>query len=378
MIPDAQADARAMRLALREAARAVGCVHPNPPVGAVVVRDGAVVGRGRTQPPPGPHAEVMALREAGEAARGADLFVTLEPCNHHGRTPPCTQAILAAGIRRVVIAVRDPNPAASGGVEALRAAGIEVAEGVCADQAERVMAPFLHWARTRTPYVVLKSAMTLDGKTASVSGASRWITGPVARAYTHRLRRRLGAVMAGIGTVLADDPMLNTRQSHSLKALPEPPLRIVVDSHLRIPVGSRLVRSAGEAPLLVACRAGADEQKMGALRALGADVVPVPPGAGCREGGVDIAILMAELGARGVTGILLEGGGKLAFSALAAGCVHEAVYFVAPLLMGGREAHTPLDGEGFASPGESAPLEGLAARRCGRDIILHGRIAPSP
>jgi diaminohydroxyphosphoribosylaminopyrimidine deaminase/5-amino-6-(5-phosphoribosylamino)uracil reductase len=364
-------DERWMRQALRESAGAVGYTHPNPPVGCVVVRDGAVVGRGRTQTPPGPHAEVAALRAAGEAARDATLYVTLEPCNHHGRTPPCVDAILRAGVRRVVIAVRDPHATAAGGVEALRAAGVEVTLDVGAAGAERILAPFLHWARTGTPWVLLKSAMTMDGKIASATGASRWITGPVARAYTHRLRRRLGAVMAGIGTALADDPLLDVRQTHSSRPLPPPPVRIIVDSRLRLPLTSRLVRTAGETPLIVVCAEGADVQAMGALRALGAEVLPVAP----REGRPDLAIVMAALGARGISGILLEGGSELAFSVLETGCVQEVLYFIAPRLMGGRHAPTPLGGAGFASPAEAAPVAGLTVRRCGVDIVLQGRVA---
>jgi len=363
-------DVRGMRLALRESMWAVGRVHPNPPVGAVVMRGGVVVGRGHTQPPPGPHAEVMALRAASEAARGSTLYVTLEPCNHHGRTPPCVDAILRAGVSRVVVAARDPHAAAAGGLERLRAAGVEAISGVCAEDAERVLAPFLHWARSGRPYAVLKAAMTLDGKIASSTGASRWITGPVARAYVHRLRQRLGAVMAGIGTALADDPLLTVRHSHSSRAVERPPLRIVVDSRLRLPLGSRLAQSAREAPLLVACAEGADEQAMGALRAMGAEVLPVP----ARDGRVDPAILMQALGARGVTGILVESGGELAFSLVETGAVREALYFVAPRLLGGRDAPTPLGGRGFATPAEGIPVSGLVARRCGADILLRGEL----
>lgn len=361
-------DAWWMRLALRESVRAVGRCHPNPPVGCVVAKNGAVVGRGHTQPPPGPHAEVVALRAAGEAAKGGTLYTTLEPCNHHGRTPPCSEAIIRAGVRRVVIAVRDPHAPAAGGLEALDAAGLDVAAGVGAAGTERVLAPFLHWARTGTPYVTLKSAMTLDGKIAAHTGVSRWITGPVARAYVHRLRQRLGAVMVGIGTALADDPLLTARREHAGRPLAAPPMRIVVDSRLRLPLDSRLVQSAGEAPLLVACVEGADEQAIGALRALGADVLPVP----AREGRVDPAILMQALGARGVTGILVESGGELAFSLLESNCVQEVLYFVAPRLLGGRTAPTPLGGAGFATPAEGIAVADLSARRCGMDLILRG------
>lgn len=368
------ADERWMRRALREAVRATGHAAPNPPVGCVIVRDGALIARGHTQPPPGLHAEAVALRNAGAAARGATMYVTLEPCNHHGRTPPCAAAIVAAGIRRVVVAVRDPHGAAAGGVETLLAAGIEVETGLCAPSASRVMQPFLHWAATRRPYVVLKSAMTLDGKIASNIGASRWITGPIARAYVHRLRARLGAVMVGIGTALADDPMLDIRRVHSAKPAGPPPLRIVADSRLRLPLDARLVRTAREAPLLVACRDDADPAKVAALRAAGADVAAIPS-----EGrGVDIAILMEELGARGVSGILLEGGGELAFSALDAGAVDEVITFVAPKILGGREAPTPVEGAGYATPAGALAVAGLTARRCGPDVLLSGRPAAVP
>jgi diaminohydroxyphosphoribosylaminopyrimidine deaminase/5-amino-6-(5-phosphoribosylamino)uracil reductase len=274
-------------------------------------------------------------------------------------------------VRRVVIAARDPHPAAAGGLETLRAAGLEIEAGRCASSVAPILGPFLHWARTGTPYVVLKSAMTLDGKTASVTGASRWISGPVARAYVHRLRQRLGAVMVGIGTVLADDPLLTVRHVYSAAPLAAPPTRIVLDSRLRLPITSRLVRSAGEAPLIVVCTEGADEQAMGALRALGADVLSLP----AREGRPDPAILMQALGARGITGILVESGGEVAFSLVETGCAHEALYFVAPRLLGGRDAPTPLGGAGYASPDAGPRLDGITVRRCGADIILRGKLA---
>jgi diaminohydroxyphosphoribosylaminopyrimidine deaminase/5-amino-6-(5-phosphoribosylamino)uracil reductase len=362
-----------MGLAVREAARAVGKTHPNPPVGCVIVREGVIVGLGHTQPPPGPHAEVMALREAGAAARGAALYVSLEPCSHHGRTPPCAGAIVRAGVSRVVAALRDPNPAASNGFATLAAAGIATdvvdPDGRAADR----LAAFLHWARTGLPYVVLKSAMTLDGKTASASGASRWITGPVARAYTHRLRNRLGAVMVGIGTAMADDPMLTARRTYSEQSVAAQPARIVVDAALRLPLSSRLVTSARAAPLIIVCGSSADDGRERALRALGAQVLRVAE----RDGKPDFAILQAELGKRGITGILLEGGGELAFSALEAGCVNEVLYFIAPTLMGGRDAHTPLDGKGFPSPEAGIRVRGMTVRRCGSDWVARGRILES-
>jgi diaminohydroxyphosphoribosylaminopyrimidine deaminase/5-amino-6-(5-phosphoribosylamino)uracil reductase len=361
-----------MRLALRQAARAVGTTHPNPPVGCVLVRDGVVVGAGHTQPPPGPHAEAVALSAAGDGARGATAYVTLEPCAHQGRTPPCASALIAAGVRRVVVATRDPHHVASGGIEALRAAGVATEVGVEAARAAALLEPFLHWARTGFPLVVLKYAMTLDGKTAAATGEARWITGPVARAHVHRLRERLGAVMAGIGTVLADDPLLTVRRRWSSLPAKCRPVRIVVDSRLRIPLDSRLVQTAGEAPLIVACVEGADRARAAGLAASGATVLEIAE----RDGRVDVARLMAELGRRDITGILLEGGGSLAWSMLEAGLVGRVCAYVAPMLLGGRDAPTPLAGRGFASPAESVALERVAVRRVGRDWRIEGNVAP--
>lgn len=362
---------RWMRVALRESVRSVGRTHPNPPVGCAIVKNGALVGRGGTQAPPGPHAEVVALRQAGDAARGATLYTTLEPCNHHGRTPPCTEAIIRAGIQRVVVAVRDPHAVASGGLERLEAAGIKTLSGICSEASEHILAPFLHWARTGTPYVALKSAMTLDGKIASHTGASRWITGPVARAYVHRLRSRFGAVLTGIGTALADDPLLTTRHAHSSLQPRSSPVRIIVDSRLRLPLDSRLAQTARLSPLIVACTEGADEQAIGGLRALGAEVLALP----AKGARVDPAILMRALGSRGISGILVESGGDLAFSLLESGCVNEVLYFIAPLLLGGGSAPTPLGGVGFNSPGAGTAVEDVRVRRCGADWVVRGCVA---
>ncbi|HEY3412431.1 MAG TPA: bifunctional diaminohydroxyphosphoribosylaminopyrimidine deaminase/5-amino-6-(5-phosphoribosylamino)uracil reductase RibD [Armatimonadota bacterium] len=361
-------DAAWMCAAYREAVRAVGSTHPNPPVGCVIVRDGVVVGRGHTQPPPGPHAEVTSLEQAGRLARGATAYVSLEPCNHHGRTPPCASALIEAGISRVVAGVRDPNPLASGGFDSLQKAGVGTAVLDPGGRAAALLAPFLHWARTGRPYVLLKAAMTLDGKTASASGESRWITSSVARAYVHRLRARFGAVMVGVETALIDDPLLTVRHEHSSLEARSQPARIVMDSHLRLPVESRLVASAASSPLIAACGETASAERENRLREAGVVVLRVPE----RDGKPDFAILLAELGMRGVTGIVLEGGGELAFTALRDGCVNEVLYFIAPTLMGGRDAHTPIGGAGFASPAVSARLSDITIRRCGRDFVFRG------
>jgi diaminohydroxyphosphoribosylaminopyrimidine deaminase/5-amino-6-(5-phosphoribosylamino)uracil reductase len=311
---------------------------------------------------------VVALELAGALARGATAYVTLEPCSHHGRTPPCAVALVSAGVSRVVAAVRDPNPNAAGGLDVLREAGIETRLDDPGGRCAAILAPFLHWARTGLPYVVHKAAMTLDGKTASASGESKWITGPCARSYVHRLRFRLGAVIIGVGTALADDPLLTIRREYSARQAGPQPARVVVDSHLRLSPASRLVQTAGAAPLIVACCQGADREPEEALKRAGAEVLRVPE----KGGRPEFAILLAGLGARGITGILLEGGGELAFSALEAGCINEVLYFVAPTLMGGRLARTPLDGAGFLSPQGAVSVGGMSIRRCGVDWVIRG------
>ena len=241
-------DATYMKLALSLAARGAGWVSPNPMVGAVVVKDGQVVGRGYHRRAGAPHAEVEALRSAGEAARGADLYVTLEPCNHQGRTPPCTQAILAAGVRRVIIAARDPNPQVTGGgAEFLAARGVEVHEGLLDTEAQRLNEAWLHYVNTGRPWVMAKAACSLDGKIATVGGESQWLTGEAARGLGHRLRHRVDAIIVGIGTVLADNPQLTTRRP---RGPAKDPIRVILDSRLRLPLTSRLLHLDSAGPHL--------------------------------------------------------------------------------------------------------------------------------
>ena len=253
-----------MKLALRLAAKGAGWVSPNPMVGAVVVKDGQVVGRGYHRRVGAPHAEVEALRQAGDAARGADLYVTLEPCNHQGRTPPCTQAILAAGVRRVIIATLDPNPQVNGGgAEYLRSQGVEVEDGLLADEARRLNEAWFHYVNTGRPWVIAKAACSLDGKIATVAGESQWITGEAARAFGHRLRHRVDAILVGIDTVLADDPQLTTRLP---RGRAKDPIRVVLDSRLRLPLTSRLLHLDSPAPTWVACTSQAPPEKIRPLR----------------------------------------------------------------------------------------------------------------
>jgi diaminohydroxyphosphoribosylaminopyrimidine deaminase/5-amino-6-(5-phosphoribosylamino)uracil reductase len=351
-----------MRAALRLARRAVGRTAPNPPVGAVVVRSGAVIGKGYHRAAGLPHAEVEALAEAGDAARGADLYVTLEPCAHHGRTPPCTDAIIRAGVRRVVYAVGDPDPKVAGRGEAqLREAGVALERGLLARQAEQLYEAYFKHRRTSMPLGVLKLACTLDGKVATASGESRWITGPRARQYAHRLRNDHDAVLVGIGTVLADDPALTTRLRGGRDAL-----RVIVDSRGRTPTTAQAVTQESTAGCLIATTEPAPQERREALRAAGAEVVVLPS---C-EARVDLRALWALLGQRGLLSVLIEGGPELAAGALQAGVVDKLLLFLAPKIIGGREAKPVVGGESVARLADARELDIRRVRRLGPDLLI--------
>ncbi len=318
-----------MRSALALARRGLGNTWPNPSVGCVVVQDGRVVGRAVTAPGGRPHAEPAALAMAGGAARGATVYVTLEPCCHHGRTPPCTDALIAAGVARVVIAAHDPDPRVNGqGVARLRAAGIAVDEGVLADAAGEILAGFHQRVTTGRPLVTLKLASTLDGRIATRGGESRWITGPAARRAAHALRGRHDAVLVGVGTVMADDPDLTCRLPGFR---PTPIVRVVADSHLRTPLTARLVASARETPTWMLIRHGTDAARRHAFAALGIRLIEV---AGA-EAGVDLQAGLMALGTAGITRLLVEGGAQVAAALLRSGLVDRIAWFHAPAVMGG-------------------------------------------
>ena len=352
-----------MREALRIAEYARGRTSPNPLVGAVIVRDGAIVASGWHRAAGEPHAEIHALRMAGELARGATLYVTLEPCAHHGRTGPCAEAVIAAGLARVVVALSDPNPLVAGrGIHLLTAAGIEVTTGVCEDEARRQNEIFLKWVTTKRPFVTLKTAMTLDGKIASHTGASRWITGAAARARVHAYRNEYDAILVGIGTVLADDPSLTTRLEHGTG---KNPLRIVLDSEARTPLDAKLVAD-GAAPTIIVVSERADHRRVNLLRACGAEVVTL----GTQR--VDIAALLDYLGAREITSLFVEGGAAVNWSLLAGGSVDKVHAFIAPMLMGGETAKTPIGGTGFDSPQTALRLHDMTVEQVGTDILVTG------
>ena len=373
-VAEAQNDLRWMRRALRLATK--GFTPPNPMVGCVLVKAGIVVGEGYHPVAGEPHAEVFALWAAGELARGATAYVTLEPHGYWGKTPPCTEALIAAGVVRVVSAIADNNPKVSGkGFEALRAAGIVVEVGLEEAKARKLNEAFFHFHETGRPFVTLKAAMTLDGKIATATGDSKWITGLEARCEVHRLRAQSGAVMVGIGTLLQDDAQLTARLPGT--KLPRQPLRIVVDSRLRTPPDCQAVTIATQAPeqfpFLIATTEQASQAQEQALRLPGVEVLRLPT---TSEGRVDLNALCAYLGERQIISVLVEGGGELHASLIAERLAHKLLFFVAPKLLGGRDAPTPLEGQGLALMSAAVPVERLTLRRFGQDVALEGYLTP--
>jgi diaminohydroxyphosphoribosylaminopyrimidine deaminase/5-amino-6-(5-phosphoribosylamino)uracil reductase len=367
-----------MRLALREAAKGAGRTSPNPVVGAVVVRGGRVVAAGHHARAGGPHAEVVAIRAAGARARGADLYTTLEPCDHFGRTPPCSVAILEAGVRRVLVGSADPNPLVSGkGVARLRRAGVEVVEGVLRDECDALNVHWFTFIREGRPFVTLKAAVTLDGRLATRTGDARWVTGEEARRWVHRLRDRVDAVLVGAGTARADDPRLTTRLPGGRG---RDPIRVVLDTELRLPARLALLRPRSAAPTLVAHAARrprlSPDSLRPAKRGWGGGAVPR---AGvellhCRrgKGGVDLHDLLAKLGERGVTHLLVEGGARVHARFLEERLVDRIVVFVAPKLAGADGV--PLAASaGPARMKDALRLEDVAIERMGDDVLVAGR-----
>lgn len=373
MAAQSLSDVAWMRQALRLAAQARGRTSPNPMVGAIVVRGGRMLGQGWHRRAGGPHAEVEALRDAaarGGAVRGATLYVTLEPCCTHGRTPPCTDAIRAAGLRRVVVAAVDPNPAHAGrGLRLLRRAGLQVDTGVLADDAARLNESFNHWIVHRTPWVLVKAAMTLDGRIATASGESKWITGPDARAEGMRLRDESDAILVGVNTVLCDDPSLTVR-------LPSAPLtvdastepagarpglrRIVLDSRARTPLSAKVVADADAARTTIVVTRLASARRVAALRRR-VQVWVAPR----RAGRIDLRWVLRRLGAEQVTRLLVEGGGEVNASFLESGLAHEVAFFYAPKILGGAAARRGVAGAGATRLSDVIELDRLEWRRLG-------------
>lgn len=359
------ADERGMRQALALAIRGHGAVEPNPMVGAVVISaDGRLVGEGYHERFGGPHAEVIALAAAGEAARGGTLLVTLEPCCHHGKTPPCTDAVLRSGVRRVVAAMADPFPrVAGGGLKLLRDAGLDVSVGVCEAEARRLNAPYLKLLATGKPWVIAKWAMTLDGKIATRTGDSKWVSGEESRRRVHELRGRVDAVIVGRGTVEADDPLLTARPPG-----PRTAARVVLTVSGEVPERCRLRATAREVPVLVATAAG-NEAKLAGWAANGAEVLALPAG----DGGVSVEALLSELGRRRMTNVLVESGAGVLGAFLDAGAVDEVWAFVAPKLVGGT-GPSPVGGSGVGRITEALKAAETTVERVGEDVLITARL----
>lgn len=358
-------DEKYMRRALELALLAEGDTSPNPMVGCVIVNDdGEIVGEGYHHKAGQPHAEVNALRAAGSLAAGATAYVTLEPCSHYGRTGPCCRALADAGVKRVVAACEDPNHQVAGkGLAYLRQAGIEVECGVCKDEAVRLNEKFFCWITQQRPFISLKYAMTLDGKIASSIGDSKWITGETARTYAHRLRKQHDAVLVGIGTVLEDDPELTTRMVKGKN-----PVRIVLDSKLRIPLTAKVL--VGVAPTIVACSMDANATKLEAVKCLpNVEVLQLPEA----EEGVDVKTLIQELAKRQITSVLVEGGSGVLGAFKDAGLGDRVYAFIAPKIIGGAGALSPLGGVGSELISEGWQLDGLEYMQLGRDVLLTGK-----
>ncbi|MBL9081170.1 MAG: bifunctional diaminohydroxyphosphoribosylaminopyrimidine deaminase/5-amino-6-(5-phosphoribosylamino)uracil reductase RibD [Planctomycetales bacterium] len=362
---DAWHMARALDLALQGRGR----VEPNPMVGCVIAHGAEIVGEGYHRKYGGPHAEVEALRVAGKRARGATAFVTLEPCCHHGKTPPCTDALLAAGVARVVYAMDDPFPqVAGGGAAQLRAAGVDVERGVLEPDARAINAPYLKLLERKRPWIIAKWAMTLDGRIAAASGDSKWISGEASRAVVHELRGRCDAVMIGAGTARADDPLLTARPSGVRIAT-----RIIVDDAASLAIQSRLVASLAEGPVLVAAAESAPADAVQTLRTAGVEVLQL-----CGASRNDrLTALLDELGRRRMTNVLVEGGAKLFGTLMDLGEVDEVHTFIAPKLIGGAGAPAPIAGAGLAPMADALKLADVETRQLGDDVYISGRLRKS-
>ena len=358
-----------MQRALELARKGEGRTAPNPPVGAVVVKDGEIIGEGYHPQAGEPHAEIFALRQAGDRARGAEIYVTLEPCSHYGKTPPCADALIAAGVASVFIGTVDPNPKVAGrGVGKLRAAGISVEVGVLASECQQLIAPFKKHILTGLPYTIYKTAMTLDGNTATAAGDSKWISGEESRLWVHWLRDRVEAIIVGSGTVSSDDPQLNTRIPSGRG---RDPLRVVVDSELKIKPDCRLLTQQSAAGTVVATTSS-DEIKIAALQDAGAEVMRFS----AVHGQVPLDQLWHELGRRNVQRLLLEGGAGLAAAALKKGLIDQLVAFIAPKIIGGCSKYGIFSGTGCDVMADAIKLQNVTCRPSGDDFMIMGDVSP--
>ncbi|MDD6207564.1 MAG: bifunctional diaminohydroxyphosphoribosylaminopyrimidine deaminase/5-amino-6-(5-phosphoribosylamino)uracil reductase RibD [Clostridiales bacterium] len=358
-------DKEYMALALELAKKGCGYVSPNPMVGAVIVKDGRIIGQGYHERYGDLHAERNALKHCSESPDGATIYVTLEPCCHHGKQPPCVDAIIEAGISRVVIGSGDPNPLVSGkGIRLLKEHGIQITQHILEEECNRLNEVFFHFIRTKTPYVVMKYAMTMDGKIATYTGASKWITGEEARAHVQTQRHRFSGIMAGIGTILSDDSLLTCRLEQGIN-----PVRIICDSQLRTPLSSRIAATAAEVPTILAtlCQ---DESKHAPYREKGFQILTLPE----KNGHINLTELLKQLGSRNIDSILLEGGAELNWSFLEEGLVQKVQTYLAPKLFGGADAKSPVGGIGYCVPDLCTRLKNSVVTKLGDDFLIESEV----
>lgn len=364
MIAIEDKDIRYMKRALELAEKGKGFTNPNPMVGAVIVKDDRIIAEGWHRKYGELHAERNALAACTEDPAGATMYVTLEPCCHYGKTPPCTEAIIGAGIGKVVAAMKDPNPKVAGkGMSILENAGIQTLCGVCGEEAAFLNRVFIKYMQEGRPWITLKAAMTLDGKIAAYTGDSRWISCSQSREHAHGLRATHSGILAGIGTVLADDPMLNCRLDREVRQ----PVRIIADSRASIPADSAIVRTAREYPTIVAHTAEAPKENLQRLESLGIRLME------CRsqDGRISPVSLAEEIGKAGIDSILAEGGGNLNFSLLEAGLVDETYFYIAPKMIGGKDSPTPAEGKGFPKMQDAVRFRNIETGCIGDDCLIH-------
>ncbi|WP_138203613.1 bifunctional diaminohydroxyphosphoribosylaminopyrimidine deaminase/5-amino-6-(5-phosphoribosylamino)uracil reductase RibD [Haloimpatiens lingqiaonensis] len=357
-----------MKRAIELSKKGAGCTNPNPLVGAVIVKEGKIIGEGYHEFYGGPHAEVNAFKNCHEDPKGSEMYVTLEPCSHYGKTPPCANEIVKKGIKKVIIGMKDPNELVCGrGIDILKKAGIEVEVGILENEIRKVNEIFIKYITTKNPFCIMKTAMTLDGKIACKTGDSKWISNEISREYVHKLRHRVSAIMVGIGTVLADNPSLTTRLNNGSG---KDAMRVIVDSHGRIPLESKVINVNSAAKTVVAVGQEVEDKKLMALAQKGVQVIKTPG----KDGKVDLKYLMNKLGKMGIDSVLLEGGGTLNYSALREGIVDKLMCFIAPKIIGGTDAKTPVEGDGVEFMKECIELGKIEVKNISGDILIEALI----
>lgn len=364
-------DYKYMKRAIELSKLGIGYTYPNPLVGAVIIKNGKIIGEGYHAFYGGPHAEINAFKNAIEDVKGATMYVTLEPCSHYGKTPPCAEAIVRNGIKEVVIGMKDPNELVSGrGIEILKQNGIKVTLGVCEEEIRNLNEIFIKYITSKLPFCILKTAMTLDGKISTVTGDSQWISNEISRQYVHEIRHRVAGIMVGIGTVIQDDPSLTTRLKDKKGGKGRDSSRIIVDTRARIPLEAKVLNLDSDAKTIIATTELASKSKIQALKEKGAEIIMTP----IKNRGVDLSYLMKELGKMNIDSVLLEGGSTLNYSALEEGIVDKVISFISPKIIGGTDAKTPVGGEGKHSIKNAIMLENIKVSSFEEDIVIEGYI----